>query len=1315
MNLPYSSMPRPAFQRCGKLPFWLFLGLMMAGFLATADVASGQLMSVGNLIFVDANGNGHADLGEGVEGVSVQLWKASGDPDNAYEMQDSTISDVNGFYVFQDLTSGTYRVTVPASEFGSGKPLEGMFCLPSAQLVGDDDTSAKGQYDFSPALNGISTLDFIAVPSTEVNGVLVPGFGPVGTEESGLQGDFDDADDTNGDMTVDLGFYRPLGIGNLVFVDTNHNDRADPGEGIAGVDVQLYRASDTPGQDFALLDLVTDDSGHFLFGGLAAGDYKLYIPPSQFQQGGPLEGALSLTGVGPAAHDDDDSEDGIDDSEPQTNGILSQAIRLAAGGAPTEGTGETGSNAADDDAADADVDLTVDFGFTLPFGKVGLGNLVFIDNDHDGKYDDGEGVAGVTVKLFVAGANPLADTPVALIQTASDGSYLFSNIDPGSYFLFVPPSEFALGKPLFSALSVIGTQSGDDESGEDGIDVPTPEISGVTTAEFNLALGTAPTDGTTELGYSAGSDNFHDADVDLTHDFGFVIRSVNPMSGGNLVFIDTNHSGTFDAGEGAGGVLVQLFREGDVVGTTAPVASQVTEIDGNYHFTGLVPGNYFVHIAASSFGGGQPLEGLLSMTGSGTDNQADDSVDENGVDASTPSDTGISSGVFALAEGAEPVEAGFRADEDDALDANGDLTIDFGFRGACPTLTVVPGTLADGTVGTGYGPISFSVTGTSSTVAWNVSGGTLPTGVTISPAGVLSGTPTHAGNSTFTIRAATGDGCEASQVFSVAVAPASGGVGVGNAIYFDVNNNGVMDGGEGVAGVAVQLFQEGDDAQTDSPVAFMNTSAGGGYHFDGLAPARYFIHVPASEFAPGKPLKDRISAAGVSQDDGVDDNVPGNDNGIDAPVPADTGVSSVVFELAAGTEPVNSFGGSETGVGADEDDAGDSNVDLTIDLAFVLSPQVAMGVGNVVFKDLNGNGHYDNGEGVDGVPVQLFKLGNTDAAQAATETANGGRYSFNGLEAGSYYIYVPGAAFTSGGPLAGLLSVPGSGTGDDNLDEDGIDSPAPPETGISSRVFELAVGSAPMDAGIEHGVGAADDNAVDSNFDATIDLGFYNPAQPIIGVGNLVYIDADENGQFDSGEGAAGVTLQLFADGSDPFTATPVDVTRTDANGTYLLTTNVAGDYFVFILPSQFGNGMPLYNYTSLTGNGPDNGVDDNIDDNGLDSAEPAVTGIRTVAFHLQMGTEPTEATGEAGYNADSDNAYDANFDLTKDFGFGLACPVFVITPPTLPDGALGAPYNVTFSASGGTGPYTWGVTAGGLPSGVELRTIGTLTGAPSV
>ena len=1308
MNWAHFHTPPLCFQRSGSLRRWAALCFLMAGLLAFAGQSSAQTMKVGNLIFVDANGNGHYDPGEGAGGVAVELWKTNGDTNNL-ELAATTTTASNGFYVFENLPAGYYHVTVPASEFAPGKPLEGMITLPNVLGfgMGDDDTGQKGQGSFAPTVIGFSTLDF----------VVAPGFGPVGTDESGFMGNYDDADDANGDMTIDFGFYRPLGVGNLVFVDTNGNGKADPGEGIAGVDVQLYREGDTPLVDPSVSDLVTDDSGHFLFGGLLPGAYKLYIPPSQFQQGGPLEGALSVPGVGGPGEDDDVGEDGIDDPHPELNGILSRTFTLATGMEPTALTGETGSNASDDDATDSDVDLTIDLGFVLPSGKVGVGNLVFIDSNNNGHYDDGEGAAGVTVQLFAAGQDPLSATPVASIQTAGDGSYLITNLDPGSYFLFVPPSEFAPGKPLFSALSVPGVQEGDDQAGEDGQDVPYPEISGVRTGDFSLAVGTAPTDADTELGYLASSDNFHDADVDLTRDFGFQLRAHNPMSVGNLVFVDANHNGHFDSGEGVGGVLVQLFREGDDPATATPVASQLTETDGNYFFSGLVPGRYFVQVAASSFALGQPLHGLLSIPGNGGDDHVDDDADENGIDSPNPDVTGIRSVVITLAEGTEPVETGFRSNEDDALDTNGDMTIDFGFVGACPTMSIVPGTLANGSVGTAYGTTNFVVAGTTAVVAWNLSAGVLPPGLALSPTGGLSGTPTQAGTYGFTIRAATGDACETTTVYSVTIAPPAGNLGVGNAIYFDANGNGVMDSGEGVAGVLIQLFHEGDDPLTATPLASMNTSAQGLYLFGGLVPGRYFVQVPASEFAVGKPLQDRVSAPGVSGDDGVDDNVPGNDNGIDAADPTVTGISSIVFELAPGTEPVDGPGGTETGINAESDNAADANVDLTIDLAFVRSPQASVGVGNVVFKDANGNGHYDAGEGVDGVTVQLYASGadpQTDTPLEVTVTSLGGRYSFNGLVAGDYFIHVPAADFAVSGTLSGLLSVPGVGTGDDDVDEDGIDAPAPAVTGISSRIFTLALGAAPTDAGIEHGVGATDDNAYDANFDATIDLGFYDPAQPVIGVGNLVFIDANGNGHYDAGEGVAGVTVQLFAAGADPLSTPPLDVAVTDAQGTYLLTTNLAGDYMVFIPPSEFSSGRPLNGYLSMTGNGSNDGVDDDTDENGIDSAHPELTGIRTTAIHLEAGTEPTDATGETGFLASSDNANDANFDLTVDFGFALACPPFVITPGSLPDGTQGVAYTASFGATGGTGPYAWAVTTGALPAGVTLAGTGNLAGAPT-
>ncbi len=55
------------------------------------------------------------------------------------------------------------------------------------------------------------------------------------------------------------------------------------------------------------------------------------------------------------------------------------------------------------------------------------------------------------------------------------------------------------------------------------------------------------------------------------------------------------------------------------------------------------------------------------------------------------------------------------------------------------------------------------------------------------------------------------------------------------------------------------------------------------------------------------------------------------------------------------------------------------------------------------------------------------------------------------------------------------------------------------------------------------------------------------------------------------------------------------------------------------------------------------------------------------------------------------------------------------LSPSTLPNGTFGVAYSQTFSAGGGTAPYTYSVTAGALPGGLTLNTsTGALTGTPA-
>ena len=69
-----------------------------------------------------------------------------------------------------------------------------------------------------------------------------------------------------------------------------------------------------------------------------------------------------------------------------------------------------------------------------------------------------------------------------------------------------------------------------------------------------------------------------------------------------------------------------------------------------------------------------------------------------------------------------------------------------------PKLAITTATLPNGVVGTAYSA-SLASSGGVGTITWTVPTGTLPAGLTLSAAGAISGTPTTAGNSSFTVQA----------------------------------------------------------------------------------------------------------------------------------------------------------------------------------------------------------------------------------------------------------------------------------------------------------------------------------------------------------------------------------------------------------------------------------------------------------------------------------------------------------------------------------------------------------------------------------
>lgn len=959
-----------------------------------------------------------------------------------------------------------------------------------------------------------------------------------------------------------LAFGRPfvslpesVSIGSLVWNDANANGQFDPGErGIPGVRVELWHDADdnlANGAEVRVGWTYTDQRGTYYFSGQAPGRYQVKIPAINFSEGLPLAGSGYST---PIFSDQDDQTDN-DSNGIQAGGdyteVVSPIITLAVGEEPT-GDGLTGTELGsggdlDDFIGDANGDMTVDFGFVEP-GIMGIGNLVFNDLNGNRRFDNGEGMDGVTVELYYWGQTPGVDQPLASTVTAGGGKYLFDQLWQGQYFVHLPASQFLASGVLRGLFSLEGVQAGDDDQGEDSLDGSIPTVEGISTGRVILTRDSMPTNDTTETGFAHTDDDDDDANTDLTVDFGLF----RPVAVGNLVFFDANSNGRYDDGEGLDGITLELYSADQTPGTDAPLDITVTANGGLYLFDFIRAGSYIVHVPSRMFVEGAPL---FQRTSINEGLPGDDDVGEDGLNVGIPAVDGVSTGVISLFPGSAPTdstgETGFNAASDNENDAAVDLTVDFGFQ---------------------------------------------------SP------------------------------------------VGIGNLVFLDSNDNGVADAGEGVDGVTVELYLEGQTPGATTPLYRMTTSDGGRYFFDYLGSGSYIVHIPATEFAVGRPLYQTVSVPGAQT--GPEDDDQGED-GIDDDNPALNGISTRVITLAVDAAPTDDT--TETGLYADMDDFDDDNFDLTVDFGFTLTNPNAVGVGNLVFLDANANGVYDAGEGVDGVEVQLFAAAadpQTAPPLATTLTTNEGIYLFNNLTEGDYLVHIPVGEFAEGKPLFGWKSIPGQGGDnglDDNVDENGSDD-EPTLFGVTSTVINLAPGQEPVNATGEFGRDAFMDDANDANVDLTVDFGF----SKLAAVGNLVFFDSNGNGRADAGEGVANVTVELYQEGGEPFFDDPVGTATTDEDGFYLITDVPPGSYFLHVPFTMFQSGFPLHQKVSMVGSSIG---DDDTGEDGLDDARPELNGISTAVFDLSAVNSPV-GLAEGGLGGDSDDADDAAVDLTRDFGF---------------------------------------------------------------
>jgi len=490
------------------------------GFIPLASV---QVHSLGNYVWIDTNNDGQVSPGEVAvpNGVVVELLDSGG------ALTGQTTLTNNGFYLFSGLAAGSYRVRLAAGNFQIGGPLAGYTSSTGiAQEANPDangDQNDNGLDGGTPATAGIASA-LITLGIDEPTGETPTAGGLPGNDGLGTP-------DASSNLTVDLGVVPPVvelvAIGNLVFRDLNNNGRFESGEaGIDDVLVSLFAAGADPLTTAPLATMTTSSGGFYRFDNLTPGQYFVYLQAANFQSGAVLENYLSSTGSGVSdGVDDSVDENGIDGVDLATNGVRSLVYDLQPNSEPTA---ESGAGAYGGALDDNNVNFTADFGV---YKSLSLGNRVWLDNGADGGVSnngilDGaeKGIANVVVRLLDAAGNPVTNANGQPLTTTTDtqGYYFFSNLLPGAYIVLIDAGNFATGGPLAGLNTSEPTESNPDNDGDlndNGLNVPTPAATGIRSGVVTLNYDTEPTNeidlgpiGTTE---PPNSNN-------LTVDFGFV-------------------------------------------------------------------------------------------------------------------------------------------------------------------------------------------------------------------------------------------------------------------------------------------------------------------------------------------------------------------------------------------------------------------------------------------------------------------------------------------------------------------------------------------------------------------------------------------------------------------------------------------------------------------------------------------------------------------------------------------------------------------------------------------------------------------------
>ncbi|MEO0595854.1 MAG: SdrD B-like domain-containing protein, partial [Chloroflexota bacterium] len=334
---------------------------------------------------------------------------------------------------------------------------------------------------------------------------------------------------------------------------------------------------------------------------------------------------------------------------------------------------------------------------------------------------------------------------------------------------------------------------------------------------------------------------------------------------------------------------------------------------------------------------------------------------------------------------------------------------------------------------------------------------------------------------------------------------------LGNRVWFDLNQNGVIDPATevGIAGVTVELYQDtngngtfdgagGGDTLIGAPDV---TDSNGYYLFNDLQAGNYFVHIPNNpNWTAGTGALEGFQSTTPDAADNVDSNDNGIGTGDTNPTP---GVTSELLTLAFNNLPTGETDLSNNPADGPQfrgtNNPSDNNSDLTRDFGFFTGD--VFSIGNRIWLDDGGttgtpnNGIQEGDEaGIPNVLVELYRPGDTPGVDTpiATDTTDAnGYYIFDGLPPGSYVVHLPNENWTAGTrPLDGYLSTV-DGTPDNDAQDNGINNPNPGANGISSGTVVLG-GGTPEPSGEDESPtdGRGANGETDDNSNLTVDFGF---------------------------------------------------------------------------------------------------------------------------------------------------------------------------------------------------------------------------------